>query len=46
MQTNQMNDNDLINFYRNEFGKEWLAAQKSGVRLTAADIRLRLSDLK
>lgn len=36
-------DNDLINFYRNEYHREWYAAYNNGIKLTASDIRTRLN---
>lgn len=38
-----MNDADIISFYRNEFYKEWHMALRNGIKLTADDIRKRLS---
>lgn len=40
---NNLTDNDIINFYRTEYHKEWYNAVKNGIILTANDIRLRLN---
>ena len=36
-------DEGLINYYKTEYFKEWQIAGKNGIRLTANDIRARLS---
>lgn len=38
-----LTDNDLINFYQTEYFREWNAAYKNGIKLTANDIRTRLN---
>ena len=40
---NNLTDNDIMNFYRTEYHKEWYNAYKNGIKLTASDIRLRLN---
>lgn len=39
----ELADIGLINYYKTEYAKEWHMAQKSGIKLTANDIRVRLN---
>lgn len=42
MLLNNLNDRDILNFYRTEYHKEWYNACKNGITLTANDVRMRL----
>jgi hypothetical protein len=39
----KMEDKDIITFYKTEYFKEWNMACKNGLKLTAKDIRERLT---
>jgi hypothetical protein len=38
-----LSDIDIVNYYKTEYAKEWYLAQKNGIKLTANDIRVRLT---
>lgn len=39
---NKISDNDIVNYYRTEYFKDWYNAWINGIKLTPSDIRIRL----